>query len=488
MSGKDKPGRNLAGGIAKLLKESDSVTRSKVSRGSLLVDSLPPRPRSPTPDFGVQPPPRPRSPAPDFDISPPPPLVLPSPSGLLTNRLDSSSPSSSASSSNSTPRSSWEREIMTPTATSSPRSSGGGSESSLVVDILNTPRDSNDKVIETPASSGNSQGLPLVQTPDADPLTSAQDQSRETDILTPPENPSGSPLPKEKRRYSVGMGENSAGFFSLTPEQKPHSETFGFSSRPRQREFENKQTAVSSRQETTQTEVQVEIEESSEARTELQRIQDEEKMREAKALAELRRNTEELMKARARNAEQQEQANVLAERFAVERERFYAIHKKREFEKKEREFEKTVKEFKETVVKLRAQFAKLSTEHPSTITDKFNYQADTLEKFQGVAVELDIPGKNIKKEFKELGVKLFMESTDDLELRAEKLKALGHRLEKFESIVQDLDAYMAAKKAKEHKAERVDLQAETFADAVALVNIDSMDQTPQTDFTAGMGL
>lgn len=487
MSGKDKPGRNLAGGIAKLLKESDSVTRSKVSRGSLLVDSLPPRPRSPTPDFGVQPPPRPRSPAPDFDISPPPPLVLPSPSGLLTNRLDSSSPSSSASSSNSTPRSSWEREIMTPTATSSPRSSRGGSESSLVVDILNTPRDSNDKVIETPASSGNSQGLPLVQTPDADPLTSAQDQSRETDILTPPESPSGSPLPKEKRRHSVGMGENSAGFFSLTPEQKPHSETFGFSSRPRQREFENKQTAASSRQETTQTEVQVEIEESSEARTELQRIQDEEQ-REARARAKLQRNTEEFMAARSRNAEQQEEANVLAKRFAVEREKFYAIHKKREFEKKEREFEKTVKELKETVVKLRAQFAKLSTEHPSTITDKFNYQADTLEKLQGVAVELDIPGKNIKKEFKELGVKLFMESTDDLELRAKKLKALGHRLEKLENIMKELAAYMAPKKAKEHKAERVDLQDETFADAVALVNIDSMDQDTQTDLTAGMNL
>lgn len=431
MSGKDKPGRNLAGGIAKLLKESDSVARSKVSRGSLLVDSLPPRPRSPTPDFGVQPPPRPRSPGPDFDIPPPPPLVLPSPSGLLTNRLDSSSPSSSASSSSTTPRSSW--EIMTP------RSSGGRSENFLDAEILHTPRGSNDKVIETHASSGNSQGVQsLVQTPGTDPLILAQDQSREADILTPPESPSGSPLPKGKRRHFVGMGENSAGFFSLTSEQRPKSKA--------------------------------------------------EEEREALARAKLQRNTEEFIAARARNAEQQEEANVLAKRFAVEREEFIAIHKKKGLEKKEREFEKIVKEFKETVVKLRAQFAKLSTEHPSTITDKFNHQADTVEKLKDIAVEWDIPEKNIKKEFKELGAKLFMESTDGLELRAEKLKVLGHRLEKLENIMKEIAAYMAPKKAKEHKAERVDLQDETFAAAVELVNIDSMDQDTQTDLTAGMNL
>jgi hypothetical protein len=312
---------------------------------------------------------------------------------------------------------------MTPTAT--PRGSGGGPESSLIVDTLHTPRNSGDKVIETHASSGNPQGVQsLVQTPDADSLMSAQDQSRETDILTPPESPSGSPLPKEKRRHFVGMGENSTGFFSLTSEQRPKPKT--------------------------------------------------EKEREAEARAELQRNTEEFIAARARNAEQQEEANVLAERFAVERKKFIAIHEEREL----------VKEFKEAVINSRIQFSILNAEPLGSITNKFNHQANIVKNL--IVVGLNILKKNIEEEFKELGVRLFMEGVDDPGLRIEKLKALGHRLEKLENIAQDVDAYMADKRAKEHKAESVDLQDETFAAALALVTIDSIDQDTQTDFV-GMG-
>lgn len=417
-AGEKRGAFSLVDGIKKLAQGLRATSES----GSLTNSLPPPRPRSPAPDFGVQPPPRPRSPTPGFGVLPPPLTLPPSPSGLLPNGLDDLSPSSSSrSSSNPTPRSSC--EIMTPTAT--PRGSGGGPESSLIVDTLHTPRNSGDKVIETHASSGNPQGVQsLVQTPDADSLMSAQDQSRETDILTPPESPSGSPLPKEKRRHFVGMGENSTGFFSLTSEQRPKPKT--------------------------------------------------EKEREAEARAELQRNTEEFIAARARNAEQQEEANVLAERFAVERKKFIAIHEEREL----------VKEFKEAVINSRIQFSILNAEPLGSITNKFNHQANIVKNL--IVVGLNILKKNIEEEFKELGVRLFMEGVDDPGLRIEKLKALGHRLEKLENIAQDVDAYMADKRAKEHKAESVDLQDETFAAALALVTIDSIDQDTQTDFV-GMG-
>lgn len=369
-------------------------------------------------------------------------------------------------------------------STSSPRGSGGmGSDTSQV----HTPRGSNDAGIEIINVLPDSPQEPLqtlAQTPDAAPLMPTQDRSIKIDILTPPESPSEkkispnvvievvelqpvgqvsdhgsgspqkpnidtnisispespseSPLPEARRHDSVSMGRNSAGFF----EQKPKPKT----SRPRQQGFEKKQ-----------------------------QIQAEEKRREAKARAELQRNTKELMEAWNRNAEQQKEANVLAERFAVERKKFIAIHEEREL----------VKEFKEAVINSRIQFSILNAEPLGSITNKFNHQANIVKNL--IVVGLNILKKNIEEEFKELGVRLFMEGVDDPGLRIEKLKALGHRLEKLENIAQDVDAYMADKRAKEHKAESVDLQDETFAAALALVDIDSMDQDTQTGLTAGMG-